>query len=131
MFASALGDLRGEHLATVTCIRFAGLGPLGHRPRINGRELDIVLTAEPGVESGRLALYANAGEPFFVDPCPIAARLVRPTLERPLFIGIRLVPQTPLNPDPDASGVIAIAGWDPRNPPPIHESADHLFVVAK
>jgi hypothetical protein len=131
MFASPLGELGGQHLATVTCVRFAGLSPLGNAPRTTGRAPDVLIPAGNGVESGRLVFYANAAEPSFADPCSVTCRLVRSTLDQPLFLGIRFLAQRPLSQDPEAQGVVTIAGWDPRNPPPITDQADHLYVVAK
>lgn len=130
MFASPLSELRGEHIATVACVRFSDLAPLGSAPKTSGPRPDIVIPAE-GVESGRLVFCANAVEPSFVDPCSITARLVRPTLAGPLFVGIRSLAQRELSREPETRGVAAIAGWDPRNPPPESAPADHLYVVAK
>jgi hypothetical protein len=131
MFASPLSDLRGEHIATVTCVRFSDLARLGGAPKASAPRPDIVIPVEEGVESGRLVFYANAVEPAFVDPCGIRARLLRPTLPRPLFVGIRSLAQRELSREQDARGVTAIAGWDPRNPPAASAPADHLYVVAK
>lgn len=131
MFGSPLAELGGEHLATMTSVRFLGLSPLGRAPRTEGRAPDVLIPAGNGVESGRLVFYANAADPSFVDPCSVTRRLVRSTLDRPLFIGIRFLAQRPLSQDSKARGVVTIAGWDPRNPPPITNQADHLFVVAK
>lgn len=131
MFASPLAELRGEHIATVTCVRFSDLAPLGGGPKASGPRPDIVIPAEEGVESGRLVFYANAVGPSFVDPCGIRVRLLRPTLPRPLFVGIRSLAQRELSSEQEARGVTAIAGWDPRNPPTASVPADHLYVVAK
>jgi hypothetical protein len=131
MSASPLSSLRGQHIATATCVRFAGLASLGKRPKASGPRPDIVIPAEEGVESGRLVFYVNAVGPSFVDPCGVTARLVRPTLERPLFVRVRALAQRELSDEPDARGVTVISGWDPLNPPADSARADHLYVVAR
>ncbi len=130
MYTSPLFDLRGEHIATATCVRFSDLAPLEGAPKTSGPRPDIVIPAEEGVESGRLVFYANAVAPSFLDPCSITARLVRPTLAGPLFVGVRSLAQGELSSEPETRGVTVIAGWDPRNPPPESAPADHLYVVA-
>jgi hypothetical protein len=65
------------------------------------------------VPSGRLAIYANAVEPVFAKgQCLITFTLVRPTLARPFFIGLHPIAQVALG-EPDHSGVMVIAGWNP------------------
>ena len=58
-------------------------------------------------------MYANAEERVFArGQCLMTFTLVRPTLARPLFIGVHPIAQVPLG-EPDRSGVTVIAGWNP------------------
>jgi hypothetical protein len=130
MFAGSLAEYRGENFATVSCIRFDGLAPLRRLPKTEGPEWDLVTPSDDGVESGRLIFYANAAEPSFAGRCRVTARLTRPTIAEPLFVGVRFAAQDPLDPTGKARGVVAIAGWNALAPEPFDAEADNLFVVA-
>jgi hypothetical protein len=108
-----LAGFRGEHLATVCFDKFDGLPPYVGPVRTAGPEREFVFVVPDDVPSGRLAMYANAAEPKFArGQCLMTFTLVRPTLARPLFIGLHPISQAALG-EPDRSGVTVIAGWDP------------------
>jgi hypothetical protein len=130
MFAGVLAEYRGEHFATVSCVRFDGLAPLRRLPKTQGPEWDLVTPSDEAAESGRLVFYANAAEPSFAGRCRVTARLTRPSLADPLFVGVRFAAQDPLDATGKARGVVVIAGWNALDPAPFDAEADHLFIVA-
>jgi hypothetical protein len=108
-----LETLLGQHVATVVPDAFVALKPFLGAPRETGSELDHVIPAADVVENGRLAIYVNGAAPAFdVANCRLTLTLSRPTLARPLHIGIKAIPQAPLGGD-TYEGVTVIAGWDP------------------
>ena len=120
-----LSEFRGEHVATVTVDRFPGLQRHEGEVRTTGEQRDFILQSP--VESGRLALYANALEPMFAAeaPCPIVVSLTRRTLKMPLHIGILAVGQELLR--PVGTGVTVLAGWNPR----LREGAPQRFLYVR
>lgn len=94
MFIPSLAELRGQHVATIQCIRFDRLAPFDGSPRADGDRRDIVIPAEPGVESGRLPIYVNGESKVFAPSRvpPVRFTLRRPTLNQPLHIGLGVVP---------------------------------------
>jgi hypothetical protein len=74
----------------------------------------------------------NAFAPVFLNPCAFAFQRLRPTLERPMFIGIELVPQDARNAADDSRGAgVIFAGWDARQPATSSQDLDFLFIVAE
>lgn len=108
-----LESWRGEHIATVTVDRFDTLGPYEKVAKQTGPEQDLVFGIEEPLESGRLALYLNGDGERFVAECSMWFTLRRPTLERPIHLGIRPWPQSPMGESIERGGVTAVAGWDP------------------
>lgn len=108
-----LASWRGEHIATVTVDRFDTLAPYAKIPKSTGAEHDFVFMIEEPLESGRLALYLNGAAQAFGDDCSVFFTLTRPTLSRPLYLGIRPWGQEPMGETTERGGVTAIAGWDP------------------
>jgi hypothetical protein len=126
----ALADLRGDHVATVTCSRFESLprhtGPI----RSTGSEADLVIPSDAGVESGRLAIYVNGASPSFPVPVRFILVFQRPTLSQTLFVGVAPISQRQLSEEPEAPGAVLIAGWNPRADDP-SSAADFLFIVGR
>ncbi len=125
-----LGDLRGEHVATVTCSRFERLPPFDGEPQTTGSEIDLAIPAGDGVPSGRLAIFMNGREASFNDQVNITARFVRPTLDEPLYLGFSTLGQPTLNDGEDSDAVVVTAGWHPQATDLV-EQMDYLFVVTK
>lgn len=125
-----LADLRGQHVATVTCSRFAGLPVFEGEPRTTGSEIDLVTPADDAVPSGRVAIFMNGQAPTFVGPVNIQARFVRPSLDQPLYVGFRTWAQEALNDGDDADVVMVTAGWDPEATD-VEDPMDYVFIVAK
>jgi hypothetical protein len=132
MFIPHLSDLRGQHVATIQIVRFDRLAPSDETPRTSGDRRDIVIPAEPGVESGRHPVYVNGqAESFASGRFPaIRFTLRRETLAQPLYVGFGVYAQKRIDEDDRGSGVILIAGWDPAVVD-IDQPGDYLFVVAK
>ena len=121
-----LETLRGQHVATVVPDAFVALKPFLGVPRESGPELDHVIPADDLVETGRLAIYVNGAAPAFdAANCRLTLSLRRPTLARPLNVGIKAIPQAPLDAD-TFEGVTVIAGWDPTLPK--DAALDFLYV---
>jgi hypothetical protein len=106
-----LSDWTGQHAATVNAVSFAGLAPFDRQPKQAGADRDIVFAmGTPEQSSGRLALYINGAEAKFATDCKLQFKLERPTLEAPLHVGVALLNNQPLGPQP---GVLVVGGWDP------------------
>jgi hypothetical protein len=105
-----LSDWTGEHIASVSPVRFDALAPFTLEPKHSGTDRDFVFAAS-AEGSGRLAIYTNGREPSFASPVNIHFTLVRPTLDTPLHIGVAAATNTPLGTDP---GVLVIGGWNPK-----------------
>lgn len=131
IFLPPITDLRGQHVATVTCNRFAGLPVYARTPSTSGPVQDVVLPTEPGVESGRLAVYANAERPVFPVSQSITVTLERPNLRRPFYVGIKPFAQTALGGASEDPSVIVIAGWDPLDPRALSGPTPYLFIVGR
>lgn len=112
-----LKDLRGGHVATVTCDTFEGF-PIynGKREDLNlGR--DCIVYVEDGVPSGRIAFYINGESPDFAAPperIGYTIQVTNGTLARPLFVGIAPWGQAPLGDATTRETVVAIAGFLPN-----------------
>jgi hypothetical protein len=124
-----LSDLRGQHVASVTCVRFSALAHFDRAPRLGGAERDLIIPVGEGVESGRLALYVNGEAPAFPGKDAITFALRRPTLERPLYLRLTPYSQPPLGEEGGAT-VIMAAGWNPQGTP-VSEPVDYLFIVTR
>lgn len=125
VFISPLPTLRGQHTATIVADTFTGL-PLHEQPlRTTGSEIDVVLPADPEVDSGRVALYVNGREPRFTYDCPLFFTLNRDTLANPVHVGLGTIAQ-PQFEEPQAGGTIVIAGWDPLSDR--HAAAKLLYI---
>jgi hypothetical protein len=92
-----LSELRGQHVASISADGFEALARFEGTPRSSGAEQDFVFVVEPGLDSGRIALYVNGEEPSFGDDCPVRIALTRPTLASPLHLGLRPWGQLPLD----------------------------------
>lgn len=66
------------------------------RWRNTGSEIDTITRCDDGVVSGRMAIYCNGEREEFAYRCGIVFTLERPTLERPLYVGISPIAQHPL-----------------------------------
>jgi hypothetical protein len=109
-----LADLRGEHIATVTADAFSILPPYTRQPRTTGPTYDLVTAPEPGVISGRIAVYINGSNADFpVEGATLV--LQRPTITAPLYVLLAPLAQTPLAEDGIARGISVIGGWNPRS----------------
>ena len=113
LFIPKLADLPGGHVATITCDTFEGF-PLysGKRDALHP-DLDRLLFAEAGVESGRVAVYVNGEKPEFETPAERIAftmTINNAKLARPIFVGVAPWGQAPLG---DGQTVVAIAGFQP------------------
>jgi hypothetical protein len=124
-----LSALRGQHVASVTCVRFSALALFDRAPKPGGPERDLIIPVEEGVESGRLALYVNGEAPAFPGKDAITFALRRPTLERPLYLRLTPYSQPPLG-DEGGATVIVTAGWNPQGTP-VWELFDYMFIVAR
>ena len=132
MIIPRLADLRGEHAATITCVRFDALALLDREVRTEGERRDVVIRAERGLPSGRFVLYINGEANRFAVPRQpyVTLTLERPTLVRPLYVGIVIFGQERLDREDEGSGVILISGWDPTKQD-VNTPGDYLFVIAK
>jgi hypothetical protein len=131
MFIPPLAELRGQHVATIQCVRFDRLARFEGSPRADGDRRDVVIPAEPGVESGRLPIYVNGESEAFAPSRvpPVRFMLRRATLERPLHVGLGVVPQKRINEGGEGTGVVLIAGFDPTAED-VDRPGDYMFVVA-
>ncbi len=110
-------DLRGQHVATASADDFAALPPYDASTTTAGHEH--VITAEPGVASGRVCIYVNSDAPAF--PRKVVQDLAvitmqRPNLPGPMYVGLAPRPQHPLGPTvalPDR-GATVVFGFDPN-----------------
>lgn len=118
-----LSDWTGEHIASVSPVRFDALAPFTREPKYSGRDRDFVF-AVSAEGSGRLAVYANGHEPSFASTVSVHFTLVRPTLDKPLYIGVAAATNAPLGTDP---GVAVIGGWDPKTA--LKSGADSFLYV--
>lgn len=126
LYASPLENLKGQHVATVCFDQFDGLAPFTGTVSEAGTEQDRALVIEDGVESGRLAVFINAEEPAFqCGPCWITLTLRRPTLKKPLYVGVRAISQARIA-EQHRSGVTVIAGWNPTLGQLAHQ--DYLYL---
>ena len=73
--------------------------------RAAGPEQDLAVPVGLNMESGRLALFANARELTFNQRCPTIGTLQRPTLDQRPDVGVNLIAQTRLI---DAASVAVI-----------------------
>lgn len=126
----AMADLRGQHVATVTCSRFEALPLFEGEPKTTGSVMDLAIPASDAVVSGRCAIYINGQEPVFAGPVQIKARFVRPSLDQPVYLGFLTRAQGALNDGPDSDAVVVTAGWDPEVTD-ASEAQDYMFIVAK
>jgi hypothetical protein len=112
-----LGNLRGEHVATICVDRFDRLPTANRPPRKSGRAVDVTISVPDNVHSGRFPLYLNGAAPDFKSSnIQLYVRLSRPSLRAPLYLGIAPLEQKAVA-DPRAKqGVTVICGWDPSNP---------------
>lgn len=89
-----LDSLRGQHVATIHADRFSRLPRHTRALRQQGREQDHLVPVDPAVEGGRFAIYVNGERPeFAIDRPRLTLTLRRPTLERPLFVGVAPIAQ--------------------------------------
>jgi hypothetical protein len=117
LYVPALPYWRGANLGTVVASHAGSLPEFNRAPRTEGPERDWTLHLTGPVVSAALALYVNGFEPRFDTDCPLHFALTRPTLLRPLYLGLRPRPQDPLTaPEQYGGGVIAIGGWTPGQP---------------
>lgn len=109
-----LANWRGQHAATVTVDRIAGLSVFQGTPRESGARVDFPLFNPADEESARVAIYINGKTPSFAGDCRAHFTLRRPALTRPLYVGFSGIAQSPLSNEDSKDGVTVIAGWDPR-----------------
>ncbi len=104
-----LDGWRGQHLATITADSFASLADYSRALRNTGAEIDTVTPCQVGVESGRMTIYCNGEREEFAHRCGVVFRLERPTLGRPLYVGMAPIAQDRIGDE----GVTVICGWNP------------------
>ena len=113
LFIPHLSALKGQHIASISPDSFDSLPIHSEKIRETGTEIDHVIHATDNVKNGRLAIYVNGFEPKFdTIRCEIIITLQRPSLSKPLYVGILPVEQQILG-TPAPKGVTVIAGWDP------------------
>lgn len=121
-----LTSLRGQHIATVSIDSFQELPEFNGQLRQAGATRDLLIPAEAEAQSGRLAFYLNGQERSFDAPeCGIVVTLRRPTLLRPLHLGIAPKAQEVLGAE-NQQGVTVISGWDPNRTN--SQDMDYLYV---
>lgn len=107
---ASLHGQRGGHVATFHATHFAGTADHPRRKLKTG-EFEHVLQVHDD-EAGRVAVYVNAVEARFDDPCPIRIEMTRPTTMRPVHVGLRYMGHQPQC-GPEQGQVIALSGPDP------------------
>jgi hypothetical protein len=122
-----LEEWRGQHLATISADSFSSLMDYERRLKTTGSELDTVTPCDNEVESGRMAIYCNGEREEFVYKCGVVFKFERPTLKRPLYIGISPIAQHPIG-EGSSGGVTVICGWNPLKG--AMDEQDFLFVRA-
>jgi len=111
------GQLRGEHIASISVDRFDQLPPVSGPLRKSGRTIDFMMDVPDSVHSGRFCLYLNGIAPKFLSASvPFYVRLLRPSLSAPLYLGIAPLGQAPIADPASRQGVTVICGWNPANP---------------
>jgi hypothetical protein len=121
----ALNSFRGEHIATVSVDRFDAIPLFNGKLKTSGSEIDRIITIPKAVDSGRLAFYLNAEKSAFPIRCPIVVTLKRPTLLKPIHVGIATFAQ-PFNLDFQNHGIYVIAGLDPTK---THDAEMHFLYI--
>jgi hypothetical protein len=109
---SPLSDWRGQHIASVSVDQFSSLAEFRDSISDKGPEIDHVIPADELVKSGRLVFYLASDRVAFEEPnCRIVITIARPTIENPIYIGIKPKAQDLLS-DLDFGGITVLAGWD-------------------
>ena len=110
----SLDTLTGQHVATVCPDMFSAL-PLFNRRVGLGPELDVVINASELAANARVAIFMNGQAPEFDGGrCRLTIAMRRPTLQNPLYMGIRAIAQEPLiEGDSSTGGTTVLAGWNP------------------
>jgi hypothetical protein len=105
-----LAGFPGKHAATIVAGSLERLASLDRPVRKAGRRRDLILDQIPGFAEGlAIVLYANGSEPTFLGPTAAVVQLLRPTLPRPLYLGIGFRRENRLA---AASGAMVMSGWD-------------------
>jgi len=121
-----LPELEGQHIASISADEFTALSKFEDTPSSSGAERDYVIPFDPRVNSGRLVLYVAGDRAAFEVPnCRIIFTLTRPTLTRPLFIGIKPIAQKIMG-EPEGRGIMVITGWDPTSK--YQSGTDYLYI---
>ena len=112
-----VGELRGEHVASICVDRFDHLPLLSGPARTSGRKVDFVMRIPEGLHSGRFPLYLNGATPQFMCTDVVCCiRILRPSLRAPLYLGMAPRGQSPIADPAGKQGVTVICGWDLTNP---------------
>ena len=131
VYIPSLRDFRGEHLASIAADSIAGLPPFTRKPRLTGRDVDVIVNATSQFgPSIRFVIYANGAAPNFCGSCNWVFSLLRPRLTNPLYFGIAPKGQQPLR-SGEQQGVIVIAGWDPSTASDPSRASDFLYLRAE
>lgn len=105
-----LAGFPGKHVATILAGSLKSLAPLDRPLRKTGQRRDLILDQIPGFVDGLgILLYANGSEPSFLGPTAAVVELLRPTLPRPLYLGLGLRREDRLA---AASGALVMSGWN-------------------
>lgn len=123
-----LSDLRGEHLAAISCSRFEALPVRGEPLRTSGGRRDRVVPV-PGGCPRRVSIYANALEDSFPDACRIRFKIE--TATGPLHVGLAVLWQDRLDHGAKEPALVVLSGWDPLAGGDVSKIARPIFIVAK
>lgn len=126
LYIPPLDTLRGEHITTVSPDAFENLPLFEGKFKKEGSSIDNIIYVPDEAINDRLALYVNGFEPSFMcSDCPNTFTITRPTISRPLYLGIKPLGQRKICVD-TTKGVTIIAGWNPLTLS--DESVDFLFI---
>jgi hypothetical protein len=125
IFIPPLGDLRGEHVATVRWDTIGSVPEFTGKARAHGSEIDCAFGVPPDVESGALIFFANGTTSTFKTEIVQLAFQAEIATGTPIFFGLLAAAKPPLG-DSDHGGVTVIAGFHPTNAP--DEVDDYLYL---
>jgi hypothetical protein len=126
LFVPPLSDWRGQHAATICPDALSSLPEYPVSPKDRGQSIDRLIEVPDRVESIRLAVYIAGDRPSFETPnCPIIITLKRRTIQNPLYVALKPIPQSPIGVDLQA-GVTILAGWNPTNQR--EQGLDYIYI---
>jgi len=110
-----LSEWRGQHAATICPDSIESLPKHPVSPKYTGQTVDRVISVAAQLESVRLAVYIAGDRPSFATPnCPVVITLKRRTLQTPVYVALKAIPQSEIGLDLQ-SGTTILAGWNPLN----------------